>query len=89
MSESTIKVQIQQQLAQRGLYDRLLTTEEAAAATGLSQYELRIGGKAGRYPVIWTGTPSNKFRKMKWNLEALEAAIMKQMDRNASGEGER
>ena len=86
MSESIVKAQIRQQLDQRGLYDRLLTTEEAAAATGLSQYELRIGGKAGRYPVIWTGSPSNKFRKMKWNLEALEAAIMKQMDQNVSGE---
>lgn len=89
MSESTVKAQIQQQLAQRGLYDRLLSTEEAAAATGLSQYELRTGGKDGRYPVIWTGSPANKFRKMKWNLEALEAVIMKKMDRNASGEDER
>ena len=65
---------------QRGLYSRLLTTEEAAAATGLSQYELRIGAKDGRYPVILTGKPGNKFRKMKWNLDALNNAIRKQME---------
>lgn len=80
MSEYT-KAQIRQQLDQRGLYDRLLTTEEAAAATGLSQYELRRGGKEGRYPVILCGSPSMKFRKQKWNLEALEAAIRQQMEK--------
>ena len=80
MSEN-IRTQIQQQLDQRGLYDRLLTTEEAAAATGLSQYELRRGGKEGRYPVILCGSPWMKFRKQKWNLEALETAIRQQMER--------
>ncbi len=81
MSES-VRSQIRQQLGQRGLYDRLLSTEEAAAATGLSQYELRIGGKQGRYPVIMTGDPRNKFRKQKWNLAALEEAIKRQMESN-------
>ena len=71
MSE-TIRTQIRDQIAQRGIYDRLLTTEEAAAATGLSQYELRRGGKEGRYPVILCGAPRSKFRKQKWNLAALE-----------------
>jgi len=85
MSEP-IRTQIRQQLDQRGLYDRLLTTEEAAAATGLSMYELRRGGKEGRYPVILCGSPGMKFRKQKWNLEALEAAIRHQMDRNAGRE---
>ncbi len=74
-----IKAHIQQQLSQRGLYERLLSTEEAAAATGLSQYELRKGGDEGRYPFILTGSPGNKFRKRKYNLEALEIAIQKQM----------
>ena len=77
--------QIRDQLNQRGLYDRLLTTEEAAAATGLSQYELRMGGKQGRYPVILCGDPSKKWRKQKWNLYALEDAIRKQME-NCIGE---
>lgn len=68
-----------EQLSRRGLYDRLLSTEEAAAATGLSQYELRKGEKEGRYPVILIGSPGNKFRKKKWNLAVLEEAIRQQM----------
>lgn len=79
MSES-IREQIRQQLDQRSLYDRLLSTEEAAAATGLSCYELRRGGKEGRYPVILCGSPSMKFRKQKWNLAALEEAIRNHMN---------
>ena len=62
---------------------RLLTTAEASAATGLSQYELRMGAKSGRYPYIPCGDKDKKFRKMKWNLEALEAAIMQQMNHRA------
>lgn len=73
------KTAIRQQLSERGLYDRLLNTEEAAAATGLSQYELRRGGKEGRYPVVLCGSPGMKFRKQKWNLAALEKAIRQQM----------
>ena len=78
MSEEA-KTAIRQQLSERGLYDRLLNTEEAAAATGLSQYELRRGGKEGRYPVVLCGSPGMKFRKQKWNLAALEEAIRQQM----------
>ncbi len=54
---------------------RLLTTAEASAATGLSQYELRIGAKEDHYPVIVLGRPENKFRKMRWNLEALNRVL--------------
>ena len=61
-------------------YSRLLTTAEAAKATGLSEYELRIGAKEGRYPVLWIGSPANKFRKMRWNLEVLNETIRKQME---------
>lgn len=78
MNEAT-KAAIRQQLSERGLYDRLLNTAEAAAATGLSQYELRRGGKEGRYPVVLCGSPGMKFRKQKWNLAALEEAIRQQM----------
>ncbi len=80
-----IRSHIRDQLAQRGIYERLLSTEEAAAATGLSCYELRRGGKDGRYPVILCGSPSSRFRKQKWNLAALEAAINQQ---NCSGKGD-
>ena len=61
---------------------RLLTTEEAAAANGLSQYELRLGAKDGRYPVIMLGKPGNKFRKMRWNLDALNDALRKRMEQD-------
>ena len=84
MSEIVVD-KIRQQLDQRGIYERLLTTEEAAEATGLSQYELRIGAKEGRYPVIMCGRPGNKFRKMKWNLLALENAIQLQMKKGQEG----
>jgi hypothetical protein len=68
---------------------KLLTTAEAAAATGISQYELRIGAKSGRYPVIMLGDPANQFRKMRWNLEALNDALRQQMNQNTDREGER
>lgn len=86
-----IRDQIREQLDQRkhGLYDRLLSTDEASAATGLSSYELRRGAKEGRYPVVLCGSPAMKFRKQKWDLEALEAAIRQQMNLNCYTEGSR
>lgn len=59
--------------------NRLLTTKEVAELTGLSEYELRLGAKQGRYPVIMLGSPDSKSRRMRWNLEALQEAIEKQM----------
>ena len=61
---------------------KLLTTAEAATATGLSQYELRLGAKDGRYPVIILGRPGNKFRKMRWNLDALNDALRQRMEQD-------
>lgn len=58
---------------------RLLTTAEAAEFTGLSEYELRKGASEGRYPVILLGSPSNRFRKMRWNLDMLNRAIFQQI----------
>ena len=58
---------------------RLLTTKEASQATGLSEFELRLGAKQGRYPVLLIGSLDSSFRRMRWNLEALEEAIKKQM----------
>ena len=79
MSES-IRGQIRHQLDERGLYNRLLTTEEASEATGLSQYELRLGAKQGRYPVLLIGRDENKTRRMRWNLNVLMDAIKQQME---------
>lgn len=62
--------------------NRMLTTKEASLATGLSEYELRLGAKQGRYPVLWLGSPDSSFRRMRWNLKKLEDAINSQMEHN-------
>ena len=59
--------------------NRLLTTAEASAATGLSQRELRDGAKQGRYPVIIPGDPEKGWHKLKWNIDKLWDAIDGQM----------
>lgn len=61
--------------------NRLLTTAEAAAATGLSEYELRRGAKSGRYPVLRIGDEGNAIRPMRWNLEVLQDALLQQMNK--------
>ena len=55
----------------------LVTTKQAAEATGLSEYELRRGWKEGRYPALVIGRGDE--RRLRWNLEALEEAIRAQM----------
>ena len=66
------------------IMNRLLTTKEAAQATGLSEYELRKGAKEGRYPVLMLGSDEKKFRKMRWNLDALEEAIKRRTGLNCA-----
>ncbi len=56
----------------------LLTTDEAAAATGLTAYELRLGFKAGKYPALRIGRGGCQPR-LRWRLDLLEAAIEKAM----------
>ena len=56
----------------------LLTTKQAAAETGLSEYELRLGFKQGRYPALLIGQ-GDRARRLRWNLDALEEAIADQM----------
>lgn len=66
--------------------NRLLTTAEVAQATGLSEYELRRGAKEGRYPVLWLGSKDSSYRRMRWNLEVLQDALMQQMEQGYDGE---
>ena len=66
--------------------NRLLTTAEVAQATGLSEYELRRGAKEGRYPVLWLGSKDSSYRRMRWNLEVLQDALMQQMEKGYDGE---
>ena len=58
----------------------LVSTKRAAEVTGLSEWELRRGWKAGRYPALVIGNGGDRPR-LRWNLEALLAAIEQQMDR--------
>lgn len=60
--------------------ERLITTREASRITGLSEYELRMGARQGRYPVILVGDDDCKMKRMKWNLTALERALQEQLD---------
>lgn len=57
----------------------LVTTEQAAKAVGLSQYELRRGWKEGRYPALVIGR-SEQRQRLRWNLEALQNTITAQMN---------
>ena len=56
----------------------LVTTKQAAKATGLSEYELRRGWKEGKYPALVIGRGDER-RRLRWNLETLQAAILKEM----------
>ena len=58
---------------------RLLNTAEAAKAVGLSAYELRMGFKQRRYPAIEIGDEDSRVKRLRWNLDALEAALEKQL----------
>ena len=59
---------------------KLLTTAQAAAETGLSAYELRLGWKQGRYPALEIGSGASRARKLRWNLDSLMAAIERRME---------
>ena len=56
----------------------LVTTKAAAEATGLSEYELRRGWRSGVYPALVIGRGDER-RRLRWNLEALQAAILREM----------
>ena len=56
----------------------LVNTKEAAKATGLSEYELRRGFKAGKYPALVIGRNGERAR-LRWNLEMLKEAIVRLM----------
>ena len=57
----------------------LVTTTKAAEHTGLSEYELRRGYKEGRYPALEIGSGDRR-KLLRWNLEALDAKILEQME---------
>jgi len=60
---------------------KLVTTSIASAATGLSEWELRRGYKAGIYPAIQIGRGSNQ-KRLRWDLDILVDAIRTQMTKD-------
>jgi hypothetical protein len=64
---------------------KVLTIKEAAAATGLAEWELRQGAKAGKYPAMRAGGPNGKFL---FDLELLNQAITRLMLENTRGNDE-
>jgi len=63
----------------------LVTTEQASAMTGLSEWELRRGWKEGIYPAIQVGR-GERSRRLRWNPEMLEQAIRERMSGGSNGE---
>lgn len=57
---------------------KLITTADASAATGLSEWELRRGFKEGIYPAILIGR-GQRARRLRWDLDLLREAIRQQM----------
>ena len=56
----------------------LVSTKVASRETGLSEYELRIGFRQGRYPAIEIGR-GTRAKRLRWNLDILRAAIRRDM----------
>lgn len=56
----------------------LVNTKEASHVTGLSEYELRRGFLEGKYPALVIGRGDQR-KRLRWNLEALQTAILQQM----------
>lgn len=66
-----------------------VTTKEAAKLTGLSEYTLRLGFKAGEFPALEVGRGSRR-RSLRWDIEALHAVLEARMaerldDHHAAG----
>ena len=59
--------------------DRLVNTKTAALTIGLSEYELRLGAKSGRYPCLsLTGG-----KRLRWRLDLLQDAIEAEMKKDS------
>jgi len=61
-----------------------VNTHEAAKKTGLSEYELRLGFKQGRYPALEIGRGDRR-RSLRWDLDVLREALRRQMTEQQAG----
>lgn len=65
----------------------LVTTKEAARLTGLSEYELRVGHKAGDYPALEVGRGSRR-KNLRWDIERLQRVLDERMSAQATDRAE-
>ena len=59
----------------------LVSTENAAKATGISVFELTRGYKEGRYPAIMIGK-GGRGSKLRWDLDVLTNVIQQELLQN-------
>lgn len=57
---------------------RLISTAEAARASGLSERELRAGAASGRFPVLRIGRGEER-QRLRWRLDLLLTALEREM----------
>ena len=57
---------------------RFVNTKAAARATGLSEWELRVGFKQGLYPALEIGRGDRR-RTLRWDLDLLQEALRAKM----------
>lgn len=60
-------------------------TKEAARMTGLSEYELRIGFKEGRYPALEIGR-GNRRKSLRWDTDVLMNFLRDRMNAERAAE---
>lgn len=61
-----------------------VNTKRAAQETGLTEYELRLGFKQGRYPALEIGRGDRR-RSLRWDLDILRDSLRRQMTEQAAG----
>lgn len=61
-----------------------VNTKKAAQSTGLTEYELRLGFKQGRYPALEIGRGDRR-RSLRWDLDVLQEALRRQMSEQQAG----
>mgnify|MGYP003302421253 CR=1 FL=1 len=56
----------------------LVNTKRASQFSGLTEYELRIGYKEGRYPALEIGRGERR-KSLRWDLDLLQATLHDRM----------
>lgn len=56
----------------------LVNTKRASQFSGLTEYELRIGYKEGRYPALEIGRGERR-KSLRWDLDLLQVTLHDRM----------